>query len=256
MDEKEIILRIKRCLKKAHIRSWYASEDEDDDSDLFFSGGNFFIKNIKTEFTAGDFLRITKRNFKDYEDNDSVYDDYVSEHNYVKLLLRAGNHKTQVIWIHHDLELSAQLKDGHFYNQGCDVLNKLRVNAYKVDTDLSTESMTIREGALTEYTGSEETLKIPEGTIEISSNVFKGNKAVKQICLPQSLEQIHPYAFTGCTNLSQITFAETANLFIGPFAFSCCENLSKIDLPETVTASPKAFLNSGMKAEGQSKGGI
>lgn len=247
MNEKEILLRIKRCLQKAGISSWYVSEDEDADSDMYFLNGKFYIKDVETEFTAENFFRITYRDFD--EDDDSLCDeDYTEgEHNYVKLRFKDDNSEMQVIWIQYDLELNASLKDGYYYDQACDVLERLRVNAYTVDADMSTTNLTVREGIVTEYKGTDEVITIPEGVIGIAANVFHGNKKVKEVRLPQTVQKIYPFAFAGCSNLTEIKFLEGL-LFIGRCAFSLCENLTYVEIPKSIEMiGQHAFLNSGIK---------
>ena len=122
---------------------------------------------------------------------------------------------------------------------------------------------------VTEYRGSEESLEISQidgfDVISIASGAFTGNKTLKEITLPQTLQTAEDFAFYGCEALEKVTF-KGKNSNIGAYAFrscsalesvelpanlSCvsdgafygCKNLSKLALPETLTEIDARFKN-------------
>lgn len=113
-------------------------------------------------------------------------------------------------------------------------------------------------GCLEEYTGNSETIKIPEGIVSISGEVFKNCSFAKEIILPDSIKVIFVSAFEGCTGLTSIVipdsvieiyndaFKDCTNLkeiklsenldYIAPGVFANCKSLEKIEIPENVTS--------------------
>lgn len=93
--------------------------------------------------------------------------------------------------------------------------------------------------AVTEYTGTDEVVSIPE-TIDgravfcIAANAFE-NAAVREVTIPRAVGYIEGYAFRGCKNLSRISLPENL-LYIGVAAFYGCSALESIRLPEKVNS--------------------
>lgn len=79
----------------------------------------------------------------------------------------------------------------------------------------------------------------------IAGNVFNGNLNITSLVIPASVTSIGARAFSDCTNLESVTFAENSSLTtIGNGAFSGCEVLSSINLPSSVkTIKEDAFSN-------------
>lgn len=82
----------------------------------------------------------------------------------------------------------------------------------------------------------------------IGPNLFNSN-SIKEIYLPASIKQIEEKAFSSCSNLRRVIFAEPSNLkIIGKFAFSCCGSLKIVQIPDSVeTIEDGAFNNSGVE---------
>ena len=88
-------------------------------------------------------------------------------------------------------------------------------------------------------------LVVSEGIEEIT---YGGSSALQTAVLPKSLKKIKQYAFSGCTSLSEVTFAEESELnFIGTGAFKECISLKEIVLGNKVeTIEGNAFAYSGL----------
>ena len=82
--------------------------------------------------------------------------------------------------------------------------------------------------------------RIPEGVRYIGGNAFAGQKRLKSITIPSSVEEIYGYgeefgAFA-YSALESITFAEGSQLTtIDSYAFCFCDALKSIDLPNSLT---------------------
>lgn len=111
---------------------------------------------------------------------------------------------------------------------------------------------------LDSYTGEECNVIIPEDITHIGYGAFENNNIVKTITLPETLEKIDGYAFSGCSNLTEIiglektkltcisndTFRDAKHLKtvklppvvqkIGAGAFYGCSDLVNIELPESL----------------------
>ena len=82
---------------------------------------------------------------------------------------------------------------------------------------------------LVRYTGTEETVSVPDGVKEIGEEAFSENSSIKKVVLPNSVEKIKYNAFFGCENLEEIDLNDEL-LSIGSSAFSNCKKLVKISL--------------------------
>lgn len=92
------------------------------------------------------------------------------------------------------------------------------------------------------------TATIPEGVKSIGSHAFAGQKRLKSITIPSSVESIkyleEEFGAFAYSALESITFAEGSQLkSISPYAFFYCESLKSIDLPNSLTTiGDGAFL--------------
>lgn len=112
-------------------------------------------------------------------------------------------------------------------------------NGYLVDEvhaeNSSLEDFTINSsGYLTAYTGTAETVVIPDGVKEISYRAFYGCTTVKKVIIPEGVTSIGIYAFQGCTNLETVTFPSTLR-YISDHAFRWCSALKEVVLYEGLT---------------------
>ncbi len=71
----------------------------------------------------------------------------------------------------------------------------------------------------------------------IGNSSFMGNTTLKSVVIPASITTIEANAFSDCTNLTSVTFAEGSQLTsIGGKAFHYCDNLQSIVIPAGVTS--------------------
>jgi len=71
---------------------------------------------------------------------------------------------------------------------------------------------------------------------EIDSRAFENYTSLTSITIPATVTTIHGNAFSGCANLSIVTFAEGSRLeSIGGQAFYRCTSLTSITIPASVT---------------------
>lgn len=80
---------------------------------------------------------------------------------------------------------------------------------------------------LTEYKGNDDKVYVPEGVQIVSG--FTGNKKIKEVVLPNSVEEIQHSAFLGCKNLKSINFPKNLKR-IWTSALSGCKNLKTIKI--------------------------
>ena len=88
----------------------------------------------------------------------------------------------------------------------------------------------IKNGIITEYTGQNSDVIIPDNVKGISSAVFKDCHALRSVILPAGLETIDSRCFEGCDGLKTIMFS-TGLKSIGKYAFAGCSNLKMHKLP-------------------------
>ncbi|MDE6473490.1 MAG: leucine-rich repeat domain-containing protein, partial [Clostridia bacterium] len=94
---------------------------------------------------------------------------------------------------------------------------------------------------LTKYKGNGGDVVIPN-TIDNKEviaigEIFKNNKAIISVSIPSSVTSIGWYAFSGCSNLTKVTFRSNSQLTsIGWYAFSGCSSLTSIEIPSGVTS--------------------
>ena len=88
----------------------------------------------------------------------------------------------------------------------------------------------IKNGIITEYTGQNSDVIIPDNVKGISSAVFKDCHALRSVILPAGLETIDSRCFEGCDGLKTVMFS-TGLKNIGKYAFAGCSNLKMHKLP-------------------------
>lgn len=80
------------------------------------------------------------------------------------------------------------------------------------------------------------TITVPENVTKIKSEAFINYQTLQKIIFEGNLTSIGDEAFSGCTNLATITFADNTSLTtIGNRAFNGCSNLTTLNIPNTVT---------------------
>ncbi|MBD5134128.1 MAG: leucine-rich repeat protein [Clostridiales bacterium] len=94
------------------------------------------------------------------------------------------------------------------------------------------EYVTIGDGILLKYNGSDQSIRIPDGVKFIADYAFEGHDIVS-VSFPASVKKIGDYAFVSMKTLEQIDFSDGL-IEIGNAAFAGCEKLHNIDLPDSL----------------------
>ncbi len=102
-----------------------------------------------------------------------------------------------------------------------------------------TRSEKTKTARISQYTGTEETLEIPETldnlpVVAIEPNTFAENTTLKQVTLPSSVTRVENGAFKKCTSLTSVELSDGLT-FIGAYAFSGCTSLTSVTVPDNVT---------------------
>lgn len=113
-----------------------------------------------------------------------------------------------------------------------------------------------KEVWLLNYIGDATTVEIPSEIEEmpvtkIYKNCFYGKSSITSVTIPSSVTSIGPYAFSGCSGLTSVTFGENSQLTtINEYAFGGCSGLTSISIPSSVTLiGDGAFKNCSSLAE-------
>ena len=93
-----------------------------------------------------------------------------------------------------------------------------------------TDDFIIVHGQLLKYKGSAENVVIPEGVVRIAFRAFEDNENIKTGICPSTLKLIDVCAFSGCTNLRNITLNDDLEC-IAHLVFEGCVKLKEILLP-------------------------
>ncbi len=105
------------------------------------------------------------------------------------------------------------------------------VNVTVRELEHGTGSFSIDGDVLVGYSGTEETVTVPDGIRVIGDNAFKGNTYIKHVILPDSVQEIRYRAFYGCTNLETMAMPETIHA-LGEQSFYNCKKLTTFGLTE------------------------
>lgn len=90
----------------------------------------------------------------------------------------------------------------------------------------------IQNGVLTEYSGQDTDIVIPDGVVEIGEGVFQGNETIETVTMPDSVLRIQMGAFLECKNLKSVRFSRFLEE-IGYRAFESC-SLTSIEYPNSI----------------------
>lgn len=91
--------------------------------------------------------------------------------------------------------------------------------------------MEIKNGVLTGYSGNSAVLVIPNIVKELAPEVFKNNKYLEEVVLPDGLKTIPQGLFSGCERLKKVCIPATVTA-IDSEAFYYCRSLEKVNLPD------------------------
>lgn len=111
---------------------------------------------------------------------------------------------------------------------------------------LNTEANTYTVVGIGNAVGIEE-LAIPEKykglpVTVIADGAFDGNKSIKSVFIPESIEVVRKSAFANCENLTSITFAGESTT-LGEKVFFNCKKLQDVKLPYGLTIISKELFN-------------
>ena len=87
-------------------------------------------------------------------------------------------------------------------------------------------------------------LVIPEGVESIYPGAFENKMEITSVSFPKSLNEIGSNAFSGCSSLETVTFADDCNLAsVGDCTFTNCVSLTSVALPSNLqTISYEMFM--------------
>ena len=112
--------------------------------------------------------------------------------------------------------------------------------------DLPAEAMdrlTINEGRLVQCEDNGRNITVDEGVTVIGSGAFKERRALYEITLPETLEEIELEAFRGCGNIRKMQIPERT-VRIGESAFRDCVSMkSLVVLNNCIKIGERAFEN-------------
>ena len=86
---------------------------------------------------------------------------------------------------------------------------------------------------ISEYTGTEKNVVIPEGVQWIEAGAFRGNKDIVSVYLPKSLIHLDDEAFKDCTALRTVIIGDGCEE-VGFSAFENCTALGSVILPDSI----------------------
>lgn len=105
---------------------------------------------------------------------------------------------------------------------------KLALDGYVIK-----DGFTIKDGVLLSYSGNETDIVIPEGVVEIGSDVFGNNSDITSVTIPKGVTRIGENAFYYCENLKRVKMSEGVTK-IGKQAFYNCGKLENITIPKSM----------------------
>lgn len=91
--------------------------------------------------------------------------------------------------------------------------------------------LTVEEGRLIRFEGSEKSCSIQEGICAIGELAFSGAEGLERLEIPESVDSIGNYAFRMCYALQSVSLPRSVSHF-GSGVFQHCWNLKSIRLPE------------------------
>lgn len=93
--------------------------------------------------------------------------------------------------------------------------------------------LTIKDGVVTEYKGTEKDIILPGGIRAIGEDAFAGNTDLRSIVIPEGVTRIGEKAFCDCPALEQVSLPDSLEA-IEDSAFSRCTSLNMIRIPTGV----------------------
>ena len=120
------------------------------------------------------------------------------------------------------------------------VVNSTSTDSSPLLLDLA-KVVKVRNDKLFQHNGQEENFTIPYGTTIICDKAFQGNKHLRKVTIPDTIELYGICIFDKCENLETIEFPPNIKQIPNGF-LSECKKIKKIKLPESITSiGSKAF---------------
>lgn len=95
--------------------------------------------------------------------------------------------------------------------------------------------VTLGNGVLIKYNGSDTDVKIPDSVSQIASGAFYENTVVKKVTIPETVTFIGMRAFMNCKNLTTVNIPKSVKV-IDNEAFANCTALTYVEIPDTVVS--------------------
>ena len=105
---------------------------------------------------------------------------------------------------------------------------------------------TIEDGVLKGYSGTSETVTIPDGVKQINNGVFSSS-SIKKIIIPSSVTSIHSWAFDSCSSLEELSVVSDNQSFVSSNGVLYSKDFSKILRFPRGKASSQFVINANVK---------
>ncbi|MCM1102062.1 MAG: leucine-rich repeat protein [Clostridium sp.] len=101
------------------------------------------------------------------------------------------------------------------------------------------------KATITKYNGNVAALNIPETidgytVVGIGKDVFRNNKKIHLVTMPDTITEIKAGAFLGCSNLSDVTLSKNLTK-LGGYAFGDCDSLTEITIPKSLKETTSEY---------------
>jgi hypothetical protein len=103
----------------------------------------------------------------------------------------------------------------------------------EADAATSASDFKIEGTTLVKYTGTDQTVIVPDTVDTIGETAFEENTNIKKVTLPSSVKKIDAYAFWGCDNLETVILGSGLTA-IDDYAFANCKGLKSMTVPENI----------------------
>lgn len=119
--------------------------------------------------------------------------------------------------------------------------NKNQIQYHLTSSNFSYTALDEMTCSVSGYSGTASIVNLPQTDKEgrevtaISPHTFYGNKMIKEVHIPATVNKIDNYAFWGCENMESISIPDQVS-FIGSYAFADCSSLATIELPQSLSS--------------------